>query len=127
MMPAIGRCILAARAGKSHAMSQEPISVVLPKLREALRSKRLTQRGLADFLGTDESNISRLIRGKAKMLTPERIRKIEQYTGKSFEYLADLKSANLSEREAANVAADRRAPPNVQAAIDALLAPYRNL
>lgn len=59
------------------------------------------------------------------MLTRERIKQIEAYTGKSYEYLADLKRANLTDREASNVEAGRKAPPEVQALIDRLLDPYR--
>lgn len=111
----------------SRAMSEEPFSLPLPNLGPLLKETAgLSQRGLAAFLGIHESNISRLIKGKAKMLTRERIRKIEEYTGQSFEYLAGLKEANLSNREESNVRADRKAPLEIQALIDKLLDPYRD-
>lgn len=107
-------------------MSQSPRSVPLPNLKAALNEgEGLSQRGLAAFLGIHEGNISRLIQGKAKMLTRERIEMIERYTGRSFEYLAGLKDANLREEEAEMVAARRKAPAAIQAAVDALLAPYK--
>ena len=107
-------------------MSSPEFKVALPRLASALKDgSNLTQRGLAAFLGIHESNISRLIRGKAQMLTRERIRLIEEYTGKTFEYLADLKEANLSEDEVAMMEARRNAPPEIRAAIDTMLAPYK--
>lgn len=108
-------------------MSEPRASIPLPNLRAVLTAASgLSQRGLAKYLGINESGVSRLIRGKAKMLTRERIKLIEEYTGRSFEYLADLKGANLSEREASNIAAGRKAPPEVQVLIDRLLDPYRD-
>jgi len=107
-------------------MSDAPSKVALPNLKAALADKEgLTQRGLAEHLGIHESNISRLIKGKAKMLTREKIRIIEQYTGKTFEYLAALKEAALSEEEVDDLAALRNAPPEIQAVVRAALKPYR--
>lgn len=108
-------------------MSEQEINVPLPNLAIVLReTEGLSQRGLAAFLGIHESNISRLITGKAKMLTPERIRLIEQYTGQKFEYLANLKdAAKQDEQILADAEAISRAPKEVQEFIRASLAPYR--
>ncbi|MGN6313198.1 MAG: helix-turn-helix domain-containing protein [Rhodanobacteraceae bacterium] len=107
-------------------MTEQAISIPLPNLKVVLKStKGLSQRGLAAFLGIHESNISRLIQGKAKMLTRERIKLIEQYTGKSFEYLADLKSAQLTDEEESDLRAMRNAPPDLIALLRKNLDPYR--
>lgn len=107
-------------------MSDDAVNIPLPNLKLVLKTtKGLSQRGLADFIGIDESNISRLVRGKQKMLTPQRIRQIEQYTGKTFEYLADLKAARLTEEEESDLRAMRKAPPELIALLRKNLDPYR--
>lgn len=107
-------------------MSQESLSVPLPNLRLVLTTTPgLSQRGLAKHLGIHESGISRLIKGKAKMLTRERIKLIEEYTGKTFEYLADLKAAALTDQEQSDLDAMRHAPPELLALLRKNLDPYR--
>lgn len=108
------------------AMSQAGAMLALPNLKAALNAQPgLTQRGLARFMGVHESNISRLIQGKAKMLTREQIRLIEAYTGRSYEYLADLKSQNLSEQDVSDLKALRKAPVELVALLRKTLDPYR--
>ena len=91
--------ILGPHSPLSQSMSDSVDNVPLPRLKEALDEKGRTQRGLAKFMGIHESNIARLIKGERSMLSPEQIRKIEEYTGKEFAYLADLKGACLSDDE----------------------------
>lgn len=107
-------------------MSKQAVNIPLPNLKLVLdTTEGLSQRGLATFLGIHESGISRLIRGKAKMLTRERIKQIEEYTGKSFEYLADLKAAKLTDDEESDLRAMRAAPPELIALLRKTLDPYR--
>jgi plasmid maintenance system antidote protein VapI len=113
-------------SSESRPVSEKPINVPLPNLKVVLETTQgLSQRGLAAFLGIHESNISRLIRGKAKMLTRERINQIEQYTGRTFEFLADLKKAALTPEEIADLEAMRNAPPELMALVRKTLDPYR--
>lgn len=111
----------------SRNMSKDRLNIPLPNLEVVLKgTPGLSQRGLAKFMGTHESNISRLIRGKATMLTRDKIKAIEEYTGRTYEYLADLKSAALSEEEADDVRAMRKAPEELRALLRKNLDPYRN-
>lgn len=108
-------------------MSTEDLNIPLPNLEVVLKTTTgLSQRGLAKFMQTHESNISRLIRGKAKMLTREKIRFIEEYTGRTYEYLADLKSAALTDQEADDLRAMRKAPEDLRTLLRKNLDPYRN-
>ncbi|MDE2467401.1 MAG: helix-turn-helix transcriptional regulator [Bradyrhizobium sp.] len=103
-------------------MSEPLVNVALPKLREVLRdSPGLSQRGLAAALGIHESNVSRLINGGRQMLSREQIEIIEQYTGREYAYLAELKSQNLTESEAEHLRKFRAASEKARQLSDDIL------
>lgn len=110
----------------ARAMAKPMLDIPLPRLREVLRTTHgLSQRGLADYLGVSEGTVSRIIKGEIRMLTRERIKKIEAYTGKSYAYLAELDTGPLTEQEVSDLTALRHAPEDLRALLRKNLDPFR--
>ena len=97
------------------------------RIKDLRKEREWTQTDLAQMLSSVKSTVSRYESEVAK-LDPETIRRLCEIFGVTADYLLGLSSqrtAQISDEDAALVAAYHAAPESVRQGIDALLAPYR--